>query len=245
VNSETTIQFPESAEAVVATLTALFRHQGKNAVCSVLENATPEIRETDYDNLDGGMYVFTLYLGLPLKVFAPIENEVHDLEKVIANKFPTVFRNTGHAYLRYVAISPVLEQPLRIGQAKVPPMDYEHLWENGMLRLFLSHVSAHKKNVAELKADFRSYGVSAFVAHEDIEPNAEWLHEIELALQSMDALVALLTPDFHQSKWTDQEVGFAMGSNRTIISVRLGTDPYGFIGKFQGLPGSFETPTGG
>ena len=27
----------------------------------------------------------------------------------------------------------------------------------------------------------------------------------------MHVLVALLTPDFHESKWTDQEVGFAIG----------------------------------
>ena len=110
-----------------------------------------------------------------------------------------------------------------------------------MLRLFLSHVSAHKEHVAKLKLEFRLYGISAFVAHEDIEPNALWQGEIELALASMDALVALLTPDFHQSNWTDQEIGFALGRNVVVIPVRLGQDPYGFIGKKQGLPGRLET----
>jgi hypothetical protein len=53
----------------------------------------------------------------------------------------------------------------------------------------------------------------------------------------MDGLAALLTPGFHESKWTDQEVGVAMGRSIPILSIRFGLDPYGFIGKFQGLQG--------
>lgn len=56
----------------------------------------------------------------------------------------------------------------------------------------------------------------------------------------MDALVALMTEDFHDSFWTDQEVGFAFGRGIPVISVKLGRDPYGFIGKFQALSCSWE-----
>lgn len=58
---------------------------------------------------------------------------------------------------------------------------------------------------------------------------------IENALFSMDAFVALMTEGFHDSLWTDQEVGVAIGRGVPIISVRLEKDPYGFIGKFQAL----------
>lgn len=78
------------------------------------------------------------------------------------------------------------------------------------------------------------------MAHEDIKPTQQWLDEIENALGSMDALVALMTEGFHDSNWTDQEVGFAFGREVPIISVRLGTDPYGFIGKFQALSCSWD-----
>jgi hypothetical protein len=86
-----------------------------------------------------------------------------------------------------------------------------------------------------------AYGISAFVAHRDIEPTKEWQSEIELALNTADALCALLHPAFHESKWTDQEVGFAMGRQLLIIPVRLGIDPYGFIGKSQALNGTGKT----
>ena len=73
--------------------------------------------------------------------------------------------------------------------------------------------------------------------HEDIEPTQDWQKEIERALFSMDALVALLSPDFHDSNSTDQEVGVAMGQGVPLIAVRLGLDPYGLMGKGQGLGG--------
>jgi hypothetical protein len=91
-----------------------------------------------------------------------------------------------------------------------------------------------------LKESLRVFGISAFVAHEDIHPTKEWQDEIENALFSMDAFVALMTEEFHESIWTDQEVGVAFGRGVPIISVKLGKDPYGFIGKFQALSCSWE-----
>lgn len=73
-------------------------------------------------------------------------------------------------------------------------------------------------------------------AHEDIEPSKEWQKVIENALLTMDALIVLFSKEFHNSKWTDQEVGAAIGSKKFIIVIKLDeTDPYGFIGKLQAI----------
>jgi hypothetical protein len=121
--------------------------------------------------------------------------------------------------------------------------DLSSIWEPGYLRLFLSHVSAHKVAVSALKRALDLSGVSAFVAHEDIEPTLEWQVEIERALASMDALAALITPDFHASNWTDQEVGIALGRPTLVIAVRLPANPYGFMGKLQAMRGNLARPT--
>jgi hypothetical protein len=138
-----------------------------------------------------------------------------------------------------VKISPTLESSTKSNKS-ILPIDVEHLWQNGKLKLFLSHVSTHKDSVSKLKSALNWYRISSFVAHQDIEPTREWQKEIELALHSMDALAAILTPDFHDSKWTDQEVGFAFGKNTLVIPVRIGTDPYGLLGKVQGVPGQLR-----
>jgi hypothetical protein len=56
----------------------------------------------------------------------------------------------------------------------------------------------------------------------------------------MDGFVALMTEGFHESDWTDQEVGVAFGRGLPIIIIKLGKDPYGFIGKFQALSCSWD-----
>ena len=108
-------------------------------------------------------------------------------------------------------------------------------WEPGYFRLFLSHLTIFRKETARLQRSLRPFGVSAFVAHVDIEPTREWMREIELGLLSMDAMAAIVMPGFKPSSWTDQEVGVAMGRNVLVVPVLRGCDPHGFLSKYQGL----------
>jgi len=57
----------------------------------------------------------------------------------------------------------------------------------------------------------------------------------------MDALLAILMPGFHESNWTDHEVGVAVGRDVLVIPIWRGLDPYGFIGKFQGFQAKDKT----
>lgn len=127
------------------------------------------------------------------------------------------------------------------GQRDVAPVATKRIWGDDGFRAFLSHKSEVKIETATLKDGLRLFGITCFVAHEDIHPTKAWQDEIENALASMDGFVALLTENFHDSDWTDQEVGFAVARGVPIIAVRLGKDPYGFIGKFQGLSSAWKT----
>ncbi len=108
-------------------------------------------------------------------------------------------------------------------------------WETNRFRLFLGHVSAEKKFVSAVKKHLAGRGIDGFVAHEDIEPTRKWLDQIEVALETCDALAAILTEGFHESKWTDQEVGFCVNRRVLVVPVRVGIDPYGFISRYQGF----------
>lgn len=232
-------KFHLSVETVVETLIELFRAQGNGLACEVLENAKARIEHTRYDNWDGGQYFFTLFLDLPIKVFAQIESDVPKMEKLIVEKAKKTLPSHGSQWIEAVDIKTVIEKK-RATPARVAPSAVEHLWKASMFRLFLSHVSSDKVSVSKLKQQLHPWGIDSFVAHEDIEPTLEWQGEIELALMTMHALAALITPAFHQSKWTDQEIGIALGKGITVIPVRLGLDPYGFIGKQQGLSGKLD-----
>ncbi|WP_421222795.1 toll/interleukin-1 receptor domain-containing protein [Aeromonas enteropelogenes] len=114
-------------------------------------------------------------------------------------------------------------------------------WKTGHFKLFLSHLASFKVQTSHLQSALRKYAISSFVAHEDIEPTKQWQEEIEAALHTMDALVAILMPSFQESRWCDQEVGFAVGRDVLVIPLRKGLDPYGFIGKYQGIQAQNKT----
>jgi hypothetical protein len=121
--------------------------------------------------------------------------------------------------------------------ARVPISAVAGPWEEGRFRLFLSHTSAHKELAKEIRDHLRPYGFDVFVAHEDIKPTREWEQEIELALATCAGMLALITPDFIESKFCDQEVGYAMGRRLLVAAIMHGEQPHGFVGKWQGIPG--------
>jgi hypothetical protein len=102
-------------------------------------------------------------------------------------------------------------------------------------RLFISHISKDKHRAMRLKECLEPYAISGFVAHMDVHPTLEWQLEIDRALNFMDAFIAIHTPGFSSSVWTQQEIGFAIGRGVKVISFKMGEDPTSFKSKQQAL----------
>lgn len=115
----------------------------------------------------------------------------------------------------------------------VPPANWK---DTKAFRLFISHISKDKLIATRLKTALAKYDIAGFVAHEDIQPTLAWLDEVERGLQTMDAMIAVHTPGFSVSNWTQQEIGYALGRGVKVVSFKMGEDPTGFIGKHQALP---------
>lgn len=238
--------YPLSASEVLATLAEIFRAQDERVAVEVLETANGTIAEPEYDNLDGGTYYYTLRLEIPSSHFGRLGN-IERLEEHLTQATRAAFQHYGNPtnqHLSRVAIAPRVEPAAGPRGGTAAERAVAHLWRPRLLRLFLGHLADHKREIGALRDALAVYGVSAFVAHVDIEPTLEWQDQIELALRSMHAFAPLLTPRFETSKWTGQEIGFAVARGVPIIPVRLGMDPYGFIAKQQALSGSLGDADG-
>lgn len=108
-------------------------------------------------------------------------------------------------------------------------------WKDGYLKVFISHLSSNRERMSALKQNLANWGISAFIAHEDIAASREWRDEVEAGLDSMELLVAVVEPGFKESDWCAQEVGYALGRKIDIIPLCSGQDPFGFFGKIQGI----------
>lgn len=112
-------------------------------------------------------------------------------------------------------------------------------WTGRGLNVFISHISAQKIWVSELKQAIGAWGLEGFVAHEDIEPSRHWRGVIQTALSTCHACVVLLHDGFHQSQWCDQEIGWAMSREIPVVPVDLTStsQQHGFLAEVQFIKG--------
>ncbi len=111
----------------------------------------------------------------------------------------------------------------------------------GTIQAFISYNSADRSKAERLKVCLEEYCIESFVAVRDIRQSQEWQKAIEEALFRADILIALLSEDFSNSDWTDQEVGVGIGRKIPIYPIKLGSDnPHGFLQKYQALEGNAE-----
>jgi len=249
--SDGNVQFelPRAIETLLATLSKLYEQEGQRRKQEIIVNARVRVHEGwTYDNWNGGTYGHALYLAVPENLYLAAVRQKTDLESEIAHDL-----NKMHNFPREYVDTVLLEvEPteasdwrresglLQLSRRTVTAAAIARIWNPDRYRVFLSHKAGAKRQVALLKTRLSCFGADCFVAHEDIEPTREWQDEIESALATMDAFVGLLTEDFHDSDWTDQEVGFALGRGVPMIAVSLGRAPYGFIARFQALSCSWD-----
>jgi len=242
---------PQKIDGFLSVLSKMYATDGETILQEVVVNAQIRIVEAADVYQDWGKDVcgHSVYLGLPESLYLRIVkakdeireriktdlNNLHNIhEEYIHSVFLEVINNSDPDWRKKTGL-------LLSGKRFVLPEIEKRIWGESGYRLFLSHKSEAKVAVAKLKAELSCFGVTCFVAHEDIHPIKEWQTEIENALDSMDALAAILAEDFHDSDWTDQEVGFAFGRGVQILPVKITENPYGFIGKYQALSCNWGT----
>lgn len=249
VNPNSSYDLPRKISQFLATLSKLYAQEGERELQEIIVNSQARVEdEWTYDNWNGGTAGHAVYLSVPESLYLKHLGSKEELQSRFCEDFNKL-HNLQHEHFATVFLEMDIQEDgdwrqesgllLTPGIAPSKGLS-ERIWGDGF-RVFLSHKSEVKRETSELKEALSLFGVSAFVAHEDIIPSKPWQDEIVAALASMDAFVALLTKDFHESEWTDQEIGFAFARGVPIVSVRLGRDPYGFIGKFQGLAATWKT----
>lgn len=213
------------------TVQKLLLRYDRDLAAAFVDNNIDEIWQ-DHDNWNGGIDTYLIKLNLPLDIYYKLKdsNRIAEAEGKIESFYEEMMKGIESIRLSGIAISPRDDSQIDFGNN-----NNDSIWKPGYFRLFISHVSKYKKSASYLKNILARYGIDCFVAHEDITPSKEWEVEIENGLFTMDALCAIVVPEFSGSQWCDQEVGIALGQHKLVLSINKGANPYGFFGKFQAL----------
>lgn len=223
-------------EDLVATLRALDVAGGEP---DLLDGARGSLESVGWDASD--VEVFRLVLEVTLTSYRYMEQHLSFWEHQFEGRAARMARGPAGRISEVSIVPQLLRGEGDPDPPAIPESELDQIWTPGMFRLFLSHVHTHKAEAGQIKRHLAILGVSTFVAHDDIEPTKEWQRVIERALLSAEGMLVLLTYGFHESRWTDQEVGFTMGRGRLVIPVKVDMDPYGFMGKYQAMPSDLAT----
>lgn len=242
---------PEKLPGYLVRLQVAFDKKGKTDLGEIIATCHYFVREEDsYDNWNGGQWGHAVILFLPLEQLAKIDIEdQEDVANDIRERLNKMCKAIDDEWFTSVSFELFDGNDAECKKSRPfslnPPINPDTLdfWKPGTARVFISHRDKHKKAARDLSESLEQYGVSCFVAHDTIKPLSEWRHEIMKGLQTMEVMVIFLTEDFEESMWCNQEVGFALGKNVPIISLKLGAkDPPGFISHVQALKGQIGDP---
>lgn len=225
----------ENFEEYYRSAQDLLEAQGHEEVAKLF--VVPNIHEAidNYNNWGGEVDVYSVYVYVSPLIYAKLEREkrIEKNEEYIHDALNAVNKGETGFYFDRVSIV-ARSKALSLDMNKEKAVDAS-MWRTGYYRMFISHRAENKESASNLKSCLEWYGISGFVAHEDIKPSKRWQQEIVNALKTAHSLCAIITQDFIKSYWCDQEVGFALGRGLLCIPIKKGADPYGLLGEFQAI----------
>lgn len=228
-----------------------YKRSNNSALHEIITNANVSVIEgTFYDNWNGGQYGHDVRLFLPHEIIGKISlSEQDEISSQLCQDLNRSTASVENENFRAVILElvdeddPEFQKAVNLARQPHTNPDGLSIWQPGNLRLFISHRDTHKAAAKALATALLKYGISAFVAHDTIEPMRSWQREIEKGLETMEIMLAFITDDFHESSWTNQEIGYALGKGIPIVSLKVQhKSPFGFIGAKQALKGQIDQP---
>lgn len=222
-------------ETLFTTAAELLLAEGYDIESKLLNPSNVQESVISHDNWNGGIDTYAIRIGIAPSEYATLKRkkEIEKIEETISEAIRESSKDDEGVIIGKVQIVPQ-SGAYSLPFSSISNID-QSMWQTGYYRMFISHKVENKDTASNLKKALEHYGISGFVAHEDIKPTKEWLNTIKCALKTTHSLCAIITPDFIKSQWCDQEVGFALGREMFCIPIRKEADPYGFLGEFQGI----------
>ncbi len=162
------------------------------------------------------------------QIRAAIDLEIYGLVEKLRNTFFLhVSLPSWLAEYRELAMAP---------QQGSQPVNARKDLEIDGIHIFLGHKHDDVSIADAIKQCLERFGIEAFVAHRDITPSAIWRQTILEHLQGKcNVFAPILTDEFRNSLWTDQETGIAVQKGLPIVPIKVHRDPYGFIDDRQAV----------
>lgn len=96
----------EEFKLLINTVTEIIRADNLDSILDLLVNSQITIEQTGYNNWNGGMYDYTIYICINVKKFIMFRIEIEAFEGVLLERFNLVTRHIDNECIARVAIVP-------------------------------------------------------------------------------------------------------------------------------------------
>jgi hypothetical protein len=177
---------PSKVNSYLRRLVIEYERANSTLLREVVTSSRIAVREeTSYDNWNGGTYGHDVVLFVPPVILTKISFAIQkEICNQIADDLNICANVVDNESIRAVFIElfdesdPLFQGATALTEQPFTDPDTLSIWRPGYIRLFISHRDTKKAEAKRLAEALESYGVSAFVAHDTIEPMTTWQREI-------------------------------------------------------------------
>jgi hypothetical protein len=114
--------------------------------------------------------------------------------------------------------------------------------------VFISHSSSDRIWVEWIASQARALGVQPYLAEHDAHPGGRLADKIEAAVRRSDALIVLLTKSAIDSRYVQQEIGYAKALGKVVVPLvhpDVASQSLAMLDGIEYIPFDFATPPSG
>ena len=226
----------DNIESYLSTAKELLKVRNKDLAYDVLVSSQCNhwISWSDNSNFRNTSY-FQFDFMCPIKLFVDIKD--NGQLTYVTDSIKEAINESAGCDEGFVASDVILVPSTNVDSSPIIANKELPFWKDGFYRVFISHAHEQETTANAISKELQIFGITAFVAKNDIDPGDAWREVIEKSLFTSDALVAILTPEFYYSQWCQQEVGFGLGRNIFCLPLKMNerSNPVGIFGKCQAL----------
>jgi hypothetical protein len=91
---------------IIYTVSELLKADNETELSQILNNSEINIEETGFDNWNGGIYFFTIYLNIDIETFVKIRDQIEKIEAKLLDRFEVGTRHLESETIANVRIVP-------------------------------------------------------------------------------------------------------------------------------------------
>lgn len=150
----------EEIRAIVYTATEILKADKLVELTELINNAQITIEQTGYDNWDGGIYFYTIYLTIDIGTFVKIRDRIESIESTLLEKFRVATRHLENESISNIKIVPKATPKIDWTRLTGTTTKEELIGDVNYLKNVMVSVSTGGQRIQEVNDNYKSKFIS-------------------------------------------------------------------------------------